>query len=167
VRRGAARQDAGDQAHFHRSAYRSPAFSVIAAGGTALAMYLRMRPGEYNAQALFDVIRRLGTELRRRSRHAVPGRPKRLLERSHAPPSSPPKAAGLVERLPAYAPELDPVEALWAQLKEHHLANCRWDTIEQVVTATEDGIVQIRRSQRLLFSFLERGRLASPERHVA
>lgn len=29
----------------------------------------------------------------------------------------------LVERLPAYAPELNPVEYLWAHLKEHELGN--------------------------------------------
>ena len=28
-----------------------------------------------------------------------------------------------VERLPAYAPELNPVEYMWAQLKTHEIAN--------------------------------------------
>lgn len=28
-----------------------------------------------------------------------------------------------LERLPAYAPELNPVEYLWAHLKEHQIAN--------------------------------------------
>ena len=29
----------------------------------------------------------------------------------------------MVEKLPAYAPELNPVEYLWAHLKEHQIAN--------------------------------------------
>jgi hypothetical protein len=37
-----------------------------------------------------------------------------------------------VERLPAYAPELNPVEYLWANLKGAELANCTGDTIAEV-----------------------------------
>ena len=71
----------------------------------------------------------------------------------------------VVERLPAYAPELNPVEGLWAQLKGHHLANCSWDTIEEVADATEGGIAQIRRSQQLLFSFIHKAGLPLHDRH--
>ena len=61
--------------------------------------------------------------------------------------------------LPAYAPELNPVESLWAQLKGHHLANCGWETIEEVASATAGGIAEIRRSQQLLFSFIHKAGL--------
>ena len=44
-----------------------------------------------------------------------------------------------VERLPAYAPELNPVEALWGNLKGQELANRRCDTLEEVVEATKAG----------------------------
>jgi DDE superfamily endonuclease len=37
-----------------------------------------------------------------------------------------------VERLPAYAPELNPVEGLWANLKGTELANCAGDTLAEV-----------------------------------
>ena len=39
-----------------------------------------------------------------------------------------------VERLPAYAPELNPVEYLWANLKGVELANFAGDTVVQVAT---------------------------------
>jgi transposase len=39
----------------------------------------------------------------------------------------------VVERLPAYAPELNPVEALWASLKGVELANLAADTLQDVI----------------------------------
>ena len=44
-----------------------------------------------------------------------------------------------VERLPAYAPELNPVEYLWSNLKGVELANFAGDTVIEVADATEQG----------------------------
>jgi transposase len=49
----------------------------------------------------------------------------------------------VVEPLPAYAPELNPVEALWATLKGLELANLAGDTLDDVVAAAERGIRRI------------------------
>jgi transposase len=38
----------------------------------------------------------------------------------------------VVERLPGYAPELNPVEGLWSNLKGQELANYAADTIEEL-----------------------------------
>lgn len=59
-----------------------------------------------------------------------------------------------VERLPGYAPELNPSEGLWANLEGNELANrCDLD-ISETVTAAEHGIGRARGSQQLLFGFL-------------
>jgi transposase len=60
----------------------------------------------------------------------------------------------VVEPLPAYAPELNPVETLWSSLKQVELANLAADTLEEVTTAAERGIQRIRGSPHLAFSFL-------------
>ncbi len=64
----------------------------------------------------------------------------------------------VVEPLPAYAPELNPVEPLWASLKEVELANLAGDTlgdiVGDIVAAAERGIQRIRRTHHLAFSFL-------------
>jgi transposase len=60
----------------------------------------------------------------------------------------------VVERLPAYAPELNPVEALWSNLKGVELANLAADTLEDVLAAAERGIQRIRSTHHLAFSFL-------------
>jgi hypothetical protein len=60
----------------------------------------------------------------------------------------------VVEPLPGYAPELNPVEALWSSLKGVELANLAGDTMEEVITAAERGIQRIRDTHHLAYSFL-------------
>jgi hypothetical protein len=59
-----------------------------------------------------------------------------------------------VERLPAYAPELNPVEFLWANLKGGELANCGGDTIAEVADQAEYGIQRVCGSDSLVVGFL-------------
>ena len=60
----------------------------------------------------------------------------------------------VVEPLPAYAPELNPVEPLWSSLKGVELANLAGDTLGEVIAAAERGIARIRATHHLAFSFL-------------
>jgi transposase len=62
----------------------------------------------------------------------------------------------VTEPLPAYAPELNPVEPLWSSLKAVELANLAGDTLEEVIAAAERGIQRIRATHWLPFSFLRR-----------
>ncbi len=59
-----------------------------------------------------------------------------------------------VERLPAYAPELNPVEYLWANLKDLELANLPTTTLAEVADATEQGIQPVCNSDSLVVGFL-------------
>jgi hypothetical protein len=58
------------------------------------------------------------------------------------------------ERLPAYAPELNPVEYLWANLKDVELANLPTTTLAEVADATEQGIQRVCSSGSLVVGFL-------------
>jgi transposase len=60
----------------------------------------------------------------------------------------------VVEPLPGYAPELNPVEALWSNLKGIELANLAGDALDEVTAAAERGIQQIRQTHYLAYSFL-------------
>jgi transposase len=66
----------------------------------------------------------------------------------------------VVERLPGYAPELNPVEALWANLKGVELANLAGGTLEEVTAAAERGVQRIRRTHHLAYSFLRHSGLS-------
>ena len=58
------------------------------------------------------------------------------------------------ERLPAYAPELNPVEYLWANLKDVELANRPTTTLAEVADATEQGIQRVCKHEDLVVGFL-------------
>jgi hypothetical protein len=59
-----------------------------------------------------------------------------------------------VERLPAYAPELNPVEYLWANLKGTELANFTGDTVAEVADQAHHGIQRVCDSDGLVVGFL-------------
>jgi transposase len=65
-----------------------------------------------------------------------------------------------VEYLPAYAPDLNPVEGLWANLKGVELANRACFSLEELATAAEQGIGRVRGEPELLLSFLHQAGLS-------
>jgi len=62
----------------------------------------------------------------------------------------------VVERLPAYAPDLNPVEGLWSSLKTVELANLTPPTLAEVIDQAHRGIERVRRTPHLAYSFLRR-----------
>ena len=52
----------------------------------------------------------------------------------------------VTERLPAYAPELNPVEGLWSSLKAVELANLTSPTLAEVIDKAHRGIDRVRRT---------------------
>ncbi len=66
----------------------------------------------------------------------------------------------MVERLPAYAPELNPVEGLWSSLKAVELANLTSPTLAEVIDQTHRGIERVRRTPQLASSFLPQAGLS-------
>jgi transposase len=59
-----------------------------------------------------------------------------------------------VEPMPAYAPELNPTEYVWGNLKSTELANLCVDTIREVEDIAEDGLCRIGSDASLCFAFL-------------
>jgi transposase len=62
----------------------------------------------------------------------------------------------VVERLPAYAPELNPTEGLWSSLKAVELAKLVSPTLAEVIDQAHRGIDRVRRTPHLAYSFLRR-----------
>ncbi len=59
------------------------------------------------------------------------------------------------ERLPGYAPDLNPVELLWGNLKGQELANLCADDLAGVETALRTGMDRVRKHPDLAFAFLK------------
>jgi hypothetical protein len=65
-----------------------------------------------------------------------------------------------VERLPPYAPDLNPVEGLWANLKSVELASFAGDHVVQVADQAQCGIQRVCASESLVVGFLAHTGLA-------
>lgn len=61
----------------------------------------------------------------------------------------------VVERLPAYGHDLNPVEQVWANAKNTDLANLCVNTIGEVVDVADQALTRIGTDDDLCFSFLE------------
>ena len=59
-----------------------------------------------------------------------------------------------VEQLPGYAPDLNPVEQAWGNLKSQELANLCRDTIDDVAEVAEDGLNRSGADTQLCCAFL-------------
>jgi len=64
------------------------------------------------------------------------------------------------ERLPGYAPDLNPVETLWGNVKGQEMANKCSQNLDEVVTAVDSGMKRVRKSRTLSFYFLEHAGLS-------
>lgn len=131
---------------------------AYAPDGSTARILLHTHPGAYNDAVLIEVLRQL--------RRHVRGKVTLIWDLLNSHRSRAMKAwlkANrhwiVVEELPPYADDLNPCEALWANLKGQELANLCPDTLEECVDAARAGIRRIRRSERLPFGFLERSRL--------
>ena len=62
----------------------------------------------------------------------------------------------VVEYLPPYAPDLNPVETLWSNLKRQELANLATDSLSEVMGAAHRGIQRIRCAWWLPYAFARR-----------
>jgi hypothetical protein len=121
-------------------------------GGAQLAFHLR--PGSYDTDSLICAL----TELRRflageKATLIWDGLPahrsRRMLDWLNQQ-----RSWLVVERLPAYAPDLNPVEKVWSNLKNTELANLTSEHLGDITVAANAGVDRIRRTSRLLYSFL-------------
>lgn len=69
-----------------------------------------------------------------------------------------------LERLPAYAPDLNPVEVVWSWLKWGRLANFVPDDLSELDDWTIEYLVELKHNQKLLRALWERSDLPFPEK---
>lgn len=124
------------------------------------ALFFQTRPGSYNDVTLIEFLNDLKREVRgRRTTLIWDGLP------SH---QSGPMQAYLraqrswltVERLPGYAPDLNPAELVWGNVKGRELANLCPDNLGEVERELRAGLRRVGRSPTLAFAFLRHARLS-------
>jgi transposase len=64
-----------------------------------------------------------------------------------------------LEELPTYAPDLNPVEAMWGHGKGHKLANYCPDSVDELAETARDTFSEYRQEQNLLKGFVRHTKL--------
>jgi transposase len=123
-------------------------------GGSGVLLAFHVHPGSYDTASLIAVIRELrvflGGEKATLLWDGLPAHRSRVMAAFLATQ----RDWLVVERLPGYAPELNPVEQAWANLKGNELANVAAEGLSGVITAAWQGIERIRATWHLPCSFL-------------
>jgi transposase len=139
--------------HFNWKRLSMSAALVYAPDGDARVLFAS-RPGSYDTESLIEFLAELHAELggekvtliwdgltshRSKAMRAFVASQRHWL---------------VTERLPAYAPDLNPVELLWGNLKAGELAGLCVDTIGELESAAHGGIARIQSERQLALSFL-------------
>ncbi len=122
--------------------------------GRRSQLFFQTRPGSYNGPYLIAFLDDLKRHLRGRRLTLIwdglPAHKSREMKAYLARQRS----WLTVESLPGYAPELNPVELVWGNVKGQELANLCADNLDDVETALCTGLRRVRRSSTLAFAFL-------------
>ena len=123
--------------------------------GRRSQLFFQTRKGSYNSESLIAFLQDLRRHLRSKKAILVwDGLPahksQKMKEYLHSQ-----RSWLRIERLPGYAPDLNPVETLWGNVKGQELANRCSKDLDEVVTSVESGFKRVRESRTLPFSFLK------------
>jgi transposase len=128
--------------------------------GRRTRLYFQTQPGSYTDRTLIAFLRDLKRHFRR---HRVIlvwdglGAHKSRAMRAHLRRQ---RAWLTVEPLPAYAPDLNPVEQIWGNVKGHELANVGPTEIAALRASLRAGFSRIRRQPELAVAFLRHAGLS-------
>lgn len=122
--------------------------------GRRTRFFFQTQPGSYTDRTLIGFLRDLKRHFRRQAVvliwDGLPAHKSRAM-RAYLGRQ---RAWLTVERLPAYAPELNPIELIWGNLKRCELANVCAENLETLRVPLRRGCARVRRHPQLVFSFL-------------
>ena len=123
--------------------------------GKRARLYFQMKPDSYDGTALIGFLKDLKKHFRRQYVvliwDGLPAHRSRPMQDFLATQQD----WLYVGRLPAYAPDLNPVEDLWENLKGNELANQSADNLGEVGQAVQNGMERVKQNIHLLSGFLK------------
>ncbi|MBM4443441.1 MAG: IS630 family transposase [Candidatus Rokubacteria bacterium] len=128
--------------------------------GRRTRFLFQTRPGSYNDHALIGFLRALKRAFRGRAVILIWDGLAAHHSRAMRAYLARQRAWLTIERLPSYAPELNPVELIWGNLKRREFANVCAETVEALRCPLRRGCARIRYHPTLAFSFLRHAGLA-------
>jgi transposase len=128
--------------------------------GRCCRLFFQTRKGSYNSESLIVFLQDLRRHLRGKKAILVwdglPAHKSKMMKEYLTSQRS----WLSEERLPGYAPDLNPVETLWGNVKGQEMANRCSQNLDEVVTALDSGMKRVRKSRTLPFSFLDHAGLS-------
>lgn len=125
---------------------------------TLWQFYFRLYPGSIKSPEIVDFLGRL--------QRAVPGKLLIIWDglrqhRSHLVKEFVARQGGALhlEYLPAYAPELNPVEYIWGYWKKHELPNFCAKDFSHLTTVARRALRRMQRRSRLVTAFWQQAQL--------
>jgi len=130
----------------------------VVAGITGWNFYFQLFPGAIKAPQIIQFLQHLMRHLRRPLLVIWDGLPghRSAAVRDFVAAQGPRLT---LERLPAYAPELNPVEHIWGYLKERELPNFCPRTLSQLSTTARRALRRMRRRPTLVAAFWKQAEL--------
>jgi transposase len=123
------------------------------ADGSDAHLFFELRPGAYNDETLIEFLSELNDIEQRPVLLIWDGLPSHRSRRMRDWIATQRHWLS-VEPLPGYAPDLNPIENVWGNLKSEELSNLCADTIDQLADIAEDGLERIGTDADLCFAFL-------------
>lgn len=141
----------------HAFSWKKMSISAVLAyrwDGKRSRLFFQMRGGSYDSLSLITFLKDLRQHLRNHRCimiwDGLPAHRSRIMtEYLHRQ-----RHWLTTERLPSYAPDLNPVEALWGNVKGREAANLCAANLGEAASALRSGLVRVRSSDRLPFAFL-------------
>jgi len=128
--------------------------------GRRARLYFQMLGGSYDAESLIRFLKDLKRHLRGSKAiliwDGLPAHRSRIMT-AHLHRE---RRWLTVERLPGYAPDLNPVESLWGNIKGQEVANLCAANLAEATGAFRRGLSRVRSHQDLPFAFLNHAGLS-------
>ena len=128
--------------------------------GKRSRVFFQTKPDSYNSSSLVGFLRDLKRELRAKKCiliwDGLPAHKSREMKEYLATQ----KTWLMVEMLPGYAPDLNPVETLWGNVKGQELANLCADDLGHVAGALRRGMARVAANEELARAFLDHAGLS-------
>jgi transposase len=140
--------------HWQRASMAAAICAKVGGGGARVAFDIR--PGSYNTQTLIEVLGELHRFLDGDKVTVIWDNLSAHTSRAMRAWINAQRSWLVVEHLPPYAPDLNPVETLWTNLKRQELANLATDHLGEVMAAAHRGIGRIRSAWWLPYAFARR-----------
>ena len=128
------------------------------AGITLWRFYFRFFPGTIKSAQLVEFLRALASQIRGKLLVIWDGLPAHRSRFVHQYVESM-NGRVVLERLPAYAPELNPVEYIWAYLKTREIANVCLNNIGEVGSFASTRLKSMQRRPKLISAFWKQAEL--------